>query len=129
MILNTLFYGLTFDRAVLLLDLDDPGRARLPGGLQGHARLVQALLPEVVGAALGASPALRSCIRAALRISRLSIIDIHILTSLSRPRWCTFCESVGCRQHAHSMREGGSFASLLNVVHAFTLRTTQLCIA
>ena len=83
--MNTLFYGLTFDRAVLLLDLDDPGRARLPGGLQGHARLVQALLPEVVGAALGAPPALRSCIKAALRISRLSITDIHILT-LSRPR-------------------------------------------
>ena len=70
MILKTLFHGLTFDRAVLFLDLDDPGRARLPGGLQGHARLVQALLPEVVGAApLGAPPALGSCIRAALRIN------------------------------------------------------------
>ena len=79
------FLGLTFDRAVLFLNLDDPGRARLPGGLQGHARLVQALLPEVVGAALGAPPALRSCIRAALRIDPHSALDIHILTSVPSP--------------------------------------------
>ena len=56
----------TFDRAVLFLDLDDPGRPWLARGLQGDAGLVQALLPEVVGAALGASPALRFIRAAAL---------------------------------------------------------------
>ena len=49
----------TFDGAVLLLDLHDPRRPRLARGREGHAGLLlQTLLPEVVRAALVASPAL-----------------------------------------------------------------------
>ena len=50
---------LTFDGAVLLLDLHDPWWPWLARRLEGDAGLLlQALLPEVVRAALVASPAL-----------------------------------------------------------------------
>ena len=65
----------TFDRAVLFLDLYDPGRPGLARGLQGDAGLVQALLPEVVGVALGAPPAL-GFIKVATLISIQSFISL-----------------------------------------------------
>ena len=69
----------TFDRAVLLLDLDDSRRPRLARGLQGDARLVKTLLPKVVRAAPGAPAALRF-IRVGTLISIRCVYTLHIHT-------------------------------------------------
>ena len=125
----------TFDGAVLFLDLYDSGRPGLARGFQGHAGLVQALLPEVVGAALGASSAL-GFIRVATLISIQGFMFhlLHIYIHSVPYPWCTFCKSVwwGISYTFHASARGPhshAFHSKVgSYVHAFT-STTQFGLA